>query len=174
MIVDEREGKSRSFVRNFSRFVRNLLLVSATVNEDLADISGVARKAKIITGGITDANNPRVVGAVLQIRFGIGTAAVQSTDFELNTVNASLMPSNTNTTILTEDSVKSGWKIEGQSTNTSGSSLTVNEMALYAVIVDANASANRTIMMIRDLVTPGVVVANGLTILGRYTITVAV
>ena len=61
----------------------------------------------------------------------------------------------------------------GQITNTTGSSFTVQEMGLFPELNDASAVANRTTMMLRDL-TGAVVVANGQTIIGTYTFTIAV
>ncbi len=175
-LVDQmRIAPSRSFLRNFGRFVRGMLSVVTTVNEDLADDAGVAQKPRIVTGALSSNGAPfsRVTSAAGFIRFGSGTAAVLSTDFNVQTPIATLADATVTTTVLVEDGTQSQWKWEGSSPNTGGS-VTVNEIAMFCMLSKANANTSFSTAILRDLISPGVVVGAGLTALGRYTITVAV
>lgn len=172
---DRRAGPSRSFLRNFGRFVRNFLLVAGTSNEELSNTSGQVVRLRIITGALAveTSGRRRVVVGTGKMRFGNGTAAIQSTDVN---ISGSLLGDGAVTaTVLQEDSVKSEWKLEGQVTNNTGTSFNVNEVALLAILSEAlTAGQSHDVAMLRDLVSPAVPVANGLTVLGRYTFTIAV
>lgn len=175
-ILDRRAGPSRSFLRNFGRFIRGYLSVVTTVNEDITDQTGVAQKPRLITGALS-ANGgglSRVINPSAGfIRFGSGTAAVLSTDFNVQTPIATLADAVVTTTILVEDNVQSQWQYQGSSPNTGGS-VTVNEVAIFGNLNSATANTFFAAAQLRDLISPGVVVGVGLTALGRYTITVAV
>jgi hypothetical protein len=107
------------------------------------------------------------------IRFGSGSAAVLSTDFNVQTPIATLADATVTTTVLVEDNVQSQWKYQGSSPNTGGS-VTVNEVAIFGNLNSGTADTFFAAAQLRDLISPGVVVGVGLTALGRYTITVAV
>ena len=175
-VIDRRAAPSRSFLRNFGRFVRGFLSVVTTVNEDLSDDAGVAKKPRLVTGALSSNGGTfnRVVHTPGFIRFGSGTAAVLSTDFNVQTPIATLADATVTTTIIVEDATQSQWKYEGSSPNTGGS-VTVNEIAIFANLNrDTPSNQFFATAMLRDLISPGVVVGAGLTALGRYTITVAV
>jgi hypothetical protein len=171
-LIDVVGGPSRSFVRNVGRLIRNILLVTSTTNEDIIDSGGTARKPRIITGAITSGAES-VIAAIGNIKFGNGTTAVNSAQFELT--GTQLGSGTVTTTQITENAAGSSWKHEASVVNVTGSPFTVNEMGLYTRLRRATlASQNDQCMLLRDLVSPGVVVADTLTILGRYTITVSV
>lgn len=175
-IVDQmRIAPSRSFLRNFGRFVRGMFSVVTTVNEDLTDDSGVAQKPRIVTGTLSSNSAPfsRVTSSAGVIRFGSGVAAVLSTDFNVQTPIATLADATVTTTIVVEDATQSQWQWQGSSPNTGGA-VTVNEIAMLCNLSKATANSAFLTAILRDLISPGVLVGAGLTALGRYTITVAV
>jgi hypothetical protein len=172
-ILSHREGPSRSFVRNAGLIIRNILLVVSPVNEDLVDDTGVARKGRFISGLITSGAEP-TVGAAGIMKFGSGVTPVASTDFNITTPIPALANATVTTAIITESASQDQWTHTGQSTNSSGITVTVQEVGLFAQLNDAFAAATlRTIMMLHDL-SGAVPVANGITVQGVYTITVAV
>ena len=176
VLQDRKVGPCRSFLRNWGRLVRNHLLVDDTTNEDITDDTGVARQPRIIQGALASVGSGfrKVVRAAGIIKFGSGTTAVTSTDFNVETQIATFGDMTVTTTVITEDAVESEWKHEGSAANTSGGPVTINNMGLFAKLSRATTTGEFNAMGIYDIVSPGVVVADTLTALGRYTITVAV
>ena len=172
-----RIAPSRSFLRNFGRMVRGFLSVVTTVNEDITDTSGVAQKPRLVQGTIASSGGGfnRVTTATPGfIRFGSGTAAVLSTDFDVQTPIATLADATVTTTVVVEDATQSQWQWQGSSPNTGGA-VTVNEITMNCNFSKANVTnSGFAAAILRDLISPGVLVGAGLTALGRYTITVAV
>lgn len=172
-LVERRVAPCRSFLRNTGLFMRNFLSVVTTANENLIDSTGVARNPRIISGALVF-DTSTVVFTTGQMKFGSGTPTILSTDFDIQTPIASLPTATITTAIITENAAMNQWKHEGTSINSAVSPVTVNEIGLYAQIRDAIVPATgRQIMMLHDL-TGAVIVGAGLTILGRYTITVSV
>lgn len=166
-------GPAHSFLQNYGRIVRGFIKGETSVNESLTDSSGVAREARIVSGGLTGDNVPPV-GQAGDIGFGNSNAALDSTQHELQ--GTILGKSPVTTTIIVEDSTQSQWKHEGQVTNTTGGTFNVQEIGLYANLRDAIVAGApiRQIMTMRDIVNPLVAVGDTLTVLGRYTFTAAV
>lgn len=164
---------AHSFLQNYARLVRGFINGDSPVNESLTDSGGVARQARIVSGTLTGDNVPPV-GAAGDIGFGNSNAALDSTQHELQGVilgKAAVV-----TTVIVEDATQSQWKHEGQVTNTTGGTFNVQEIGLYANMRDAivGGAPVRQIMTMRDIVNPLVAVGDTLTVLGRYTFTVAI
>ncbi len=164
---------AHSFLQNYAKIIRGFIQGVSTVNESLTDSGGAARMARIVSGGLTAYNVPPV-GAAGAIGFGSSAAALDSTQFERH--GSILGNAPVTTTVIVENAVQDQWKHEGQVVNTTGGPFSVQEVGLYANLRDAvvGGAPIRQIMTMRDLVAPAVVVADGLTVQGRYTFTAAV
>lgn len=119
----------------------------------------------------TSANNGIVVGT--------GTTAVAPTDYQLTTQIVDGITTGTLEhfpcagTNLTTSSTAGSFNVERLFRNTSGGTITINEIGIYAL--HANDSSTNQInhfCIIRDLVSPGFAVANGEYMRTIYTITV--
>lgn len=171
-LLEKMEGPSHSFTKNFGKFIRNLFDVRDNVNETLVDNSGASYFPRVKSNPSCTGGDVRTIAAAAKIRFGNSTAALDSNQFDLQGTILSLTFGATTNSLIAEDSVKTEFKSEGQVTNTTGGPFTVQEMGLYSQVNNEPAVSKDTLML-RDL-TGAVVVADGLTILGRWTFTLAV
>jgi len=164
---------AHSFLQNYAKIIRGFIQGLSSTNESLTDSGGAAREARIVSGALTGDNVPPV-GQAGDIGFGSSNAALDSTQFELQGIILGKAP--VTTTVIVENAVQDQWKHEGQVVNTTGGPFSVQEVGLYANLRDAvvGGAPIRQIMTMRDIVNPAVVVADGLTVQGRYTFTAAV
>jgi hypothetical protein len=170
------EGPSHSFTRNFGFWVRGFLsnIDSAiNVNETLTDDTGASFLTRLKSGAGTG-GNIAIISGLAKIKFGNSSAALSTTQFNLQGV---LLGPTTEAAVavvlVVEDSTNTIFTVTGQITNGTGGSFTVEEMGLFPELGNTAAAANNTTMMLRDL-TGSVAVANGQTIIGQYTFTIAV
>ena len=175
-MVKKLEGPSHSFTRNFGQFIRGFLqqLDSAlNLNETLTDDAGASflcrlKSLSTMTGTIG------IVSAVSKIKFGNSSAALSTTQINLQGTLLGVTTEATCTvTLTTEDSTQTIFTVAGTITNTSGGSFTVQEMGLFAELGGSTGTTSNTTMMLRDL-TGSVVVANTQSITGTWTFTIAV
>jgi len=171
-LLDKREGPSHSFTKNFGKFIRNLFDIRDEVNESLVQLSGASYFPRIKSNPACSGGDVRAIAAAARIRFGNSSAALDSNQFDLQGTILSLTFGATTNSLISEDAVKTEFKSEGQVTNSTGGSFTVQEMGLYSQ-VNNEPGVSQDTLMLRDL-TGAVVVADGLTILGRWTFTLAV
>jgi len=163
------EGPSRSFMRNFGKFVRQLLYVPDDTNEEYVNDAGVAKAFNIIDSSISSTGG--VVVGTAEIAMGSSDTAVASDQYNLQ--GSTFISPAVTTSLLVENDAEIRWKHESLWLNTGGS-VTIKEIGLFAHLRQGNvASQNYRTMMMRDVVSD-VVVANGETVVGRYTFTAAV
>jgi hypothetical protein len=169
-VVDRREGAVHSFVKNFGRSFLAMFDLATNVNPTLTDRTGASFQPRFKSTQSITFDTLAVFGGVPQIGFANSAAALDSNQFELQgTILTGL--ANATQSLIVEDNVQTQFKVEGQVSN-AGGSFTVEEMGLYAIYRDY-AGTLRTTLTLRDL-TGSVVVGTGLTILGRWTFTLAV
>jgi hypothetical protein len=173
-MVKKLEGPCHSFVRNFGLFQRGYMqnLDSAlNVNETVTDSAGspfVLRLKGGTSGSIAQ------ISALAHIKFGNSSAALDSTQTNLQgTLLGPTTFGSVTVTLVQENTVSTIFTVAGQVTNGTGGSFTVQEMGLFGQFGASDGTANHDCMILRDL-TGAVVVANGQTIIGTYTFTIAV
>jgi len=175
-MVKKLEGPSHSFNRNFGFFIRGFLQnldTSLNLNETLTDDTGSTFliRCKSITAMV---GTIAIVSGLAKIKFGNSSAALSTTQFNLQGV---LLGPTTEAAVVValvvEDSTNTIFTVTGQILNGTGGSFTVEEMGLFPELGSQAGGANNTTMMLRDL-TGSVAVANGQTIIGQYTFTIAV
>ena len=165
-----------SFTRNFGQFVRGFLQnadgATLNLNETLVDDAGASFLTRLKSN--PSGNNIAIVSALAKMKFGNSSAALSTTQFNLQGV---LLGPTTEATVVValvvEDSTNTIFTCTGQITNGTGGAFTVEEMGLFSELGSTTGVANNTTMMLRDL-TGSVAVANGQTIIGVYTFTIAV
>lgn len=171
-ILDKREGAAHSFVKNWGKLIRGMFDVTDNTNETLTDSSGVTFSPRIKSGSGIASDGAPIIFSVGSMKFGNSNAALSAAQTELQGSILSAATAAIVFTAITEDSTKTQFKCEGSVLNTGGS-FTVEEIGLYVNLRRASVNSNAQTLMLRDL-TGSVVVAGGLTILGRYTFTLAV
>jgi hypothetical protein len=172
-ILEKKEGPSHSFVRNFGKIVFGMFDHQDDTHEVLTEIGGGSFSPRIKSAADVTGNDQPVAAAVSRIRFGNSSAALDSTQTHLQgTILASTFGTMTFTQIA-ETSVHTQFRLDGQVTNNTGSSFTVEEMGMYARLYDKDDNSIKDTLVLRDL-TGSTVVADTLTILGRWTFTLAV
>lgn len=173
-MVKKLEGPSHSFTRNFGVFIRGFLQnldTSLNLNETLTDDAGATFLVRLKSG---IAANVAVVNALAKIKFGSSSAALSTTQVNLQgvllgpTTEAAVV-----VTLVVEDSTNTIFTVVGQITNGTGGAFAVEEMGIFSELNDSTGGTNRTTMMLRDL-TGTINVNNGQTIIGTYTFTIAV
>ena len=175
-MVKKIESPVHSFTRNFGFFVRGCLQnndSTINVNETLTDDTGASFQDRTKSAGAV-VSNIAIVSGLAKMKFGDSSAALSTTQFNLQGV---LLGPTTEATVVValvvEDSVQTIFTVTGQITNGTGGAFTVEEMGLFAELGDTTGAANRTTMILRDL-TGSVLVNDGQTIIGEYTFTIAV
>lgn len=172
-LLDKREGPSHSFTKQFGKFIRGMFNHVDDVNETLTERGGASYLCRIKnSAGITPSANSPIMSAASRIRFGASSAALDSNQFDLQGAILSSTFGAGTVTLIVEDGVNTQFKVEATVVNTTGSPFTVEEMGLYAQ-VRSEGNVQEDTMFLRDL-TGSIVVANTLTILGRWTFTIAV
>lgn len=171
-LLEKREGPSHSFVKNFGKMMRGLFNQPDDVNESLTEFGGVGYPVREKSNAACTGNDQPMVPAAAKIRFGDSLTALSSNQFNLQGTILSLTFGAVTTSLIVEDNVQTQFKSEGQVTNSTGGPFTVREMGLYSQ-VNSETNVVQDTLMLRDL-TGAVVVADGLTILGRWTFTLAV
>jgi len=169
----KKQAPCHSFVHNFGIIVRSFLqhLDSAiNVREQVTEDDGTVHNLRDKSGhtsNATFATGPAV------IKFGAGSGARDATDIDLQGAILASAEGVTTFNLVQETAVSTIMEFEGQVTNNTGGLFTVEEMGIYAQLNESDASANITTLICSD-VTGSTAVADGLTILGRYTFTIAV
>jgi hypothetical protein len=171
-LLDKREGPSHSFTKNFGKMMRGLFDHRNDVNESLTDRAGAPFAVREKSNASCTGNDQTMCPSAAILRFGNSAAALDSNQFDLQGTILSLTFGATTTSLIVEDNVQTQFKSEGQVVNTTGGPFTVQEMGLYGN-VNAEALVLHDTLLLRDLTGP-IIVANGLTILGRWTFTLAV
>lgn len=169
-IIRSWAGPSRSFMRNFGKFVRGMLLVPNDGNELYQDDGGANKAYHIVDGGGTITAG--VVAAVGEIALGSSDAAVASDQYNLSgTTHVSQAVVTTN--LITSDAM---FKWKHEIAFLSGApTIDVKEIGLFARLRQGDLSAqNNRVMMMRDVIAPTVTVLSGETVVGRYTFTAAI
>lgn len=173
-MVKKIEGPSHSFTRAMGFFVRGFLQnidTALNINETLTTDAGAAFLIRLKSGGSSTVS---VVTGLAKIKFGNSSAALDSTQTNLQGLLLGLVTEGTVTvTLVVEDTVNTIFTVAGQVTNTTGASFTVEEMGLFPELNSSTATTNNTTMFLRDL-TGSVVVLDTQTIVGTYTFTIAV
>ena len=176
--VRKLERPVHSFVRNFDFFIKGFLehLDSAlNQNVTLTDSSGAPYQPRIKGNG--SAGWPvsmSLVSGLSRIKFGNSNAALDNTQTNLiGTLLGITTFGSVIVTLIGEDSVQTVFTVTGQVTNTSGGPFTVEEMGIFGLYADVAGNPNNETLILRDL-TGTVPVANGQTIIGTYTFTIAV
>lgn len=173
-MVKKIEGPSHSFTRNFGFWVRGFMQnpdATLNLNETLTDDTGASFLTRLKSGTTA---NIAIISGLAKIKFGNSAAALSTTQFNLQ---GTLLGPTTEGTVavalVVEDSTQTIFTVTGQVTNGTGGSFSVEEMGLFPELGGSTGTANNTTMMLRDL-TGTVAVANGQTIIGQYTFTIAV
>jgi len=134
----------------------------------------LSTNSTVFTSAPTVAITSDKVGIVL----GTGTTAVTPTDFQLATQIADGTAASTleyfpsSGTALTISNPTGSFKLERLFRNSSGGTITVNEIGLYTI--GSTNSIPFSFCAIRDIVSPGFAIANGEYARAIYTITVTV
>lgn len=171
-LLEKREGPSHSFVKNFGKFIRGMFEHVSDVNEVLTELGGAGFSVREKSNSFLAGNDDPPISSAAKIRFGTSAAALNSNQFHLQGTILSLTFGTVTTSLIVEDNVQTQFKSEGQVTNSTGGPVTVNEMGLY-MQMRSEANVSRDTLALRDLTGP-IIVADGLTILGRWTFTLAV
>lgn len=172
-IIERRAGPSHSFTKNFGKLIRGMFDYSSEINEVLTERGGVTYSVKVRSNATATSTGP-LNTAASRIRFGNSSTALNSNQVDLQgtILSATFGAVTTTLTGSGESSTGTIFQSEGQVTNATGGSFTVEEMGLYSLLANESQVAQDT-MLLRDL-TGSVVVANTLTILGRWTFTLLV
>jgi hypothetical protein len=173
--VGTHTGPAKSFMRSWAiGLIRSLFYAPSNTPEQYTDDGGVARFHAYFEG--LSGSNQGVTAAPSDFAFGDSNTAINATHFNLQ--GAILGPATPSgpvvTTVTQENSVARIFKVEGTVLNT-GASFDVKEVGLFAHLRQGDLGGqNRRSMLMRDIVSPMVTVANGQTALGRYTFTAAI
>lgn len=175
-LVERRAQPCRSFLRNYGRIARQMLRVlDTTINENVTDRGGTIRRMAVMDAetGI-NANEGPFSTTVGKLHFGDSSAAVLSTQVDLQGTEF-LTGVNVTPSTLIEDLVQHKYQYEGSILNNTGLSKTIREIILTTFIRRGDAAGqDHEVTIMRDVVSPDVIVANGLTLVGRYKFTSAV
>ena len=109
------------------------------------------------TGGTTQADNSALAANTPQIAFGTGTTAAAYADYAIQTQVSSGSPVSASSSAASSGA--NTWTITATWNNTTGSSATVSELALY-VTSTAGVTTNKTYALTHDEFT-GTAVSNG-------------
>lgn len=163
------ENAAKSFMRNWSRFIREMFFVPSNLAAQFIDDGGVAR-ALPVQSDAPNGGGDGVTAAAADFAFGNSSAAVDATHFNLQGLILGPTPGIT-PTVLQEDAAGRVFKVEASILN-SGALFNVNEVGLFAHLREQQLGGqNRRTMLMRDILGSTVPVANGQTALGRYTFT---
>lgn len=175
-MVRKMERPVHSFNRNFGFWIRGFLQnIDSAINqnETLTDDTGASFQCRLKSDG-SISGAAAIVTGLAKIKFGDSSAALQTTQFNLQGVLLGpITEAAVTVTLVVEDSVQTIFTVSGQITNNTGGTFTVEEMGLFPELTDTAAVGNRTTMMLRDL-TGSVPVNDGQSIIGTYTFTIAV
>lgn len=175
-LVERRAQPCRSFLRNYGRIARQMLRVlNTSINEEVTDIGGTIRRIAVMDSQTGVNNNEGPFSSTLgKLRFGDSSTAVTST--QNNLVGTQFLTGvNVTSSVLIEDLVQYKYQYEGSILNNTGISQTIREIILTAFLRRGDlAGQNDEVAIMRDVVSPDVIVANGLTLVGRYKFTTAV
>lgn len=172
------EAPSHSFTRNFAQLIRGFLqnvdgVGTLNINETLTDDAGATFQCRL-KGGSASTGTIAVVSGACKVKFGNSTAALSTTQFNLQgTLLGTTTEAACTINLTVEDSANTVFTVQGQITNTTGSSFTVEEVGLFSELGSIGGAANNTTMVLRDL-TGTFNVANNQTIIATYTFTIAV
>lgn len=131
-------------------------------------------------GGKNSSDNNWVLGTRQGIVVGTGSTAVTPTDFALatqiadGTSSGQLEHFSCAGTNLTTSSSQGSFDLERLFRNSSGGTITINEVGLYTSFHTASGVLGNNYCIIRDLVSPGFAVNNGEYMRIIYTISVSV
>lgn len=174
-MVRKMERPVHSFTRQFGFWIRGMFqndLATLNINETLTDDTGATFLARVKSSALT--GNIALLTGLAKIKFGNSNAALSNAQINLQgTLLGPTTEAAVTVALVVEDSVNTIFTVTGQITNGTGGPFSVEEMGLFPELNDSTAGANRTTMMLRDL-TGTVAVANGQTIIGQYTFTIAV
>lgn len=174
-VIARIEGPSHSFLRNFGRMFRQIFLATSTVNEQITDVGGIARTIAVMDlNGVGGNESPIVPGTAGVFRFGSSSAAVVSTQFDVQTFITAAETTPVIFTELSRTGSQLQFKYDGSIQNNSGGTWNVTEMVLCSFLRDGvTTGQSRKVAMLRDIFSvqnvPNLSTANG-----HYTITVPV
>jgi hypothetical protein len=176
-LVERREQPCRSFLRNYGRIIRQMLrILDTTINDTVTDTGGTIRRLAVMDAetSAVNANEGPFSTTVGRLHFADSSAAVDSTQ---NNIQGTEFLTGVNVTpsTLIEDLVQHKYQYEGSILNNTGVPKTIREIVLTTFIRRGDAAGqNHEVAIMRDIVSPDVVVADGLTLVGRYKFTSAV
>ena len=170
-----RKYRCRSFVGNFLRTLHmQMSTTAATITDTAASSFTAATNSVNFSVSFTATDHQE--GIVL----GTGTTAVTAADYVLATlitdgVGAGQLdyPASTTVGSLAIGSSTAAYDISRSFANSSGGSITVQEIGLVCGVDETGAPGTRSVLMIRDL-TGGIAVGNGQTLTVTYTITTTI
>lgn len=175
-MVRKMERPVHSFNRNFGFWIRGFMQNpdgTLNINETLTDDTGASFLCRLKSNSANPGSIP-VLSGLAKIKFGNSNAALSTTQFNLQgTLLGPVTEGTVTVTLVVEDTVQTIFTVSGQVTNGTGGAFSVEEMGLFPELNDSTGGSNFTTMMLRDL-TGTVPVANGQTIIGTYTFTIAV
>lgn len=175
-LVERRAQPCRSFLRNYGRIARQMLrLLDTSINDEVTDTGGTIRRMAVMDAqaGVSASEGP-FSSTLGKLRFGDSSAAVLSTQNGLQGTQF-LTGVNVSTSVLTENLVEYKYQYEGSLLNNTGISQTIREIILTTFMRRGDlVGQNNEVAIMRDVVSPDVIVANGLTLVGRYKFTAAV
>jgi hypothetical protein len=174
IIIAQKEAPAHSLVRNFGIFIRAMFDTPdgavAPFNPDVTDITSVSRTIRVKSDSLHTSNVP-VIGGSGTVRFGDSAVAEDSAQVNLQGTPMGSSPSGVLTeTAISESTTGTTFTVQGQVVNDTGGLFTIEEIVILTRMNDTSATT-RDVMILRDLTGP-VAVADGLTVLGRYTITI--
>jgi hypothetical protein len=175
-LVDRRAQPSRSFLRNYGRIVLQMLRIrDISTNEEVTDMGGTDRLLAVMDAQTAvNANEGPFSSTAGKLRFGDSLAALDSEQIGLQGVEF-LTGATVVTTTLVQDDVQYKYQYEASILNNTGVSKTIREIILTAFLRRGDlAGQNDEVAIMRDIVSPDVVVPNGSTLVGRYKFTAAV
>lgn len=178
IIMREHTQPSRSFVSNMMGFMYINFANTSTATADTVPtklISGVATILSSGTNYFLNQGTPGTLAAPAGLVVGTGSGAnTSATQSALGTLIASGTTASTlqygsmTNQKMTTSSADTTMLVSRQFTNSSGGSITINEVGLYANTTSASNTAGSTWMIARDLVTQ--TITNGNSATCTYTI----
>jgi len=190
-LIDKRRFRSRSFVANLLRLLRQMMMRYTTgsfvveqfytvTSAEPVDVGGTARGIAVISYNANVATGIILAGAIegedsFGIKVGMGTATPTPSDYNLQSpINHGVGANRLSYGAVTFDSVSiSGnttiLRIIRPFTNNSGSAITVSEIGLIVRIrISGTADSYAYILIARDVVSPSINVPAGSTLTIRY------
>jgi len=182
IVMAEKTQPSRSFVSNMIGFFYVNSANNATATGDTVPTKVISGTATALAAGANfyiNHGNPGTLaapaGLVVGTGSGVNTSPTQSalgTLIQSGVTSGTLQYGNMTNQKMTTSGQDTTMLISRQFTNSSGGSITVNEVGLYANTTAASNSAASTWMIARDLVTQ--TITNGNSATCTYTIKVTV